>query len=505
MELNGGGRQLSDEESVDGQVETVVGAGYVGTEVARYEGRIQQPHAAQEAEEMRALRMSQDRPVTREEAVAGMQHMEHRAAQAIAGAAAESAHAVSTLAQQTATAVDASHQAVTQLHSQTAQAFSTTEDALTSMQDALERQQRQMQMLQDMLHTERRSRIAAERKAAAGQTRDVVDLSRKLEEALARIDEMSADLASAKSDAPAAPMPIQSPAAPRSVAQPTYVPPPQFTGGVEITAPDVVMQDRLHIPQDTQQGSLSLRSRHSRRSRSPSQHSGQPDRDHSRRSSHSHASTSDSGTSWRTSSSRRRHSGSRGLWDTDVKPKDPPTFAGRTNDDPEAWCGQVSNFFRLVGGSAPKQVAYASTLLHGSAQTWWQRKVRSGEEPKDWSAFQEQLLGRFQNVNKSDSCHGQSDEHYGSAKKESAHDYICRFESRNGQGGVVMMSPGLLKICSSGGCLQDQAVLVSQQRPKTLEQSVSSSLGDAALAAQMAQPRPGGGQKDEKAGGPEGH
>ena len=334
MELNGGGRQLSDEESVDGQVETVVGAGYVGTEVARYEGRIQQPHAAQEAEEMRALRMSQDRPVTREEAVAGMQHMEHRAAQAIAGAAAESAHAVSTLAQQTATAVDASHQAVTQLHSQTAQAFSTTEDALTSMQDALERQQRQMQMLQDMLHTERRSRIAAERKAAAGQTRDVVDLSRKLEEALARIDEMSADLASAKSDAPAAPMPIQSPAAPRSVAQPTYVPPPQFTGGVEITAPDVVMQDRLHTddPTPRHHGSRhgSRHTRHSRRSRSPSR--GSSVRHHSRADSSEGASTSGTDVS-----SRRGHRQHDGLFDVQIKPKDPPSFAGRTSDDPEIW------------------------------------------------------------------------------------------------------------------------------------------------------------------------
>ena len=56
-----------------------------------------------------------------------------------------------------------------------------------------------------------------------------------------------------------------------------------------------------------------------------------------------------------------------GIFDVQIKPKDPPTFSGRTSDDPEVWVGQVSNFFSLVGGPSHKQVAYASTLLQGTA------------------------------------------------------------------------------------------------------------------------------------------
>ena len=64
-----------------------------------------------------------------------------------------------------------------------------------------------------------------------------------------------------------------------------------------------------------------------------------------------------------------------GVFDMQIKPRSPPTFSGRTQEDVEMWVGQVSNFFRLVGGPPQKQVAFASTLLQGAAQTWWQRKV----------------------------------------------------------------------------------------------------------------------------------
>ena len=66
------------------------------------------------------------------------------------------------------------------------------------------------------------------------------------------------------------------------------------------------------------------------------------------------------------------------------------------------WVGQVSNFFRLVGGPPQKQVDYASTLLQGTAQLWWQRKVKAREGPKDRAALANQLIRRFKNTNKVD-------------------------------------------------------------------------------------------------------
>ena len=91
-----------------------------------------------------------------------------------------------------------------------------------------------------------------------------------------------------------------------------------------------------------------------------------------------------------------------GVFDVEITPRDPPTFSGWTHDDPEMWVGQVSNFFRLVGGPPQKQVDYASTLLQGTAQLWWQQKVKAREDPNNWAAFADQLIRRFKNTNKAD-------------------------------------------------------------------------------------------------------
>ena len=75
-------------------------------------------------------------------------------------------------------------------------------------------------------------------------------------------------------------------------------------------------------------------------------------------------------------------------FDMQFQPRDPPCFSGKSTEDPEFWAGQISNFFRLVGGSHQKQVAFASTLLLGPAQHWWQRMVKTRRMPTDWPALQ---------------------------------------------------------------------------------------------------------------------
>lgn len=484
MVLNGDSHH-SDDGSVDGQVETVIGAGRVGTVVATYEEHRRRIIATDGAEELRAMRRPEEMPVSRQEAVRGMQDMEHRAAQAIAGAAAESAQAVNVLAQQTATAVGASQQAVSTLHTQTAQAFSTTEEVLGSMQDSIARQEQQLKNMQAMLQQERNARQVAERKAATRQNPEVTELSRRLEEALTRIDELSADLATANSLANTSPAvaAVQSAtyAPVNQVAVPQFVPPPHLLGGEEITAP-VDALPNLHGSQrswrPTGSRDHSHHSRHSRRSRSPLRNVNASQR-------------SSSSSSAGTTMARR----DRGIFDVEFRPKDPPTFSGRTNEDPEIWIGAVSNFFRLVGGSAAKQVAYASTLLHGAAQTWWQRKLRAEEEPWDWPAFADQLLKRFQNTNKSDSAMANL-MNIRQKKEESTHDFICRFEAEMDK--VESYDESWLLKMFIWGLPQDQAVLVSQKRPRTLSQAFQLAR-DAALAAQMAR-RPGGGKHEETNG-----
>ena len=54
-------------------------------------------------------------------------------------------------------------------------------------------------------------------------------------------------------------------------------------------------------------------------------------------------------------------------FDMQFQPRDPPTFSGKSSEDPEFWAGQISIVFRLVEASRRKQVAFASTLLLGPA------------------------------------------------------------------------------------------------------------------------------------------
>ena len=187
------------------------------------------------------------------------------------------------------------------------------------------------------------------------------------------------------------------------------------------------------------------------------------------------------------------------MWDTDVKPRDPPTFAGRTSDDPEVWIGQVSNFFRLVGGSKAKQVAYASTLLTGVAQTWWQRLVKAGKEPRSWRKMAAQLVSRFSNVCKADAAMANLMSIH-QKKGESTHEYICRFENELDK--VESFDENWLLKIFIWGLPADQAALVSQRRPRDLSRAFRLAR-DAALAAQMSR-RPGGSGKKEDAGGQKG-
>ena len=144
--------------------------------------------------------------------------------------------------------------------------------------------------------------------------------------------------------------------------------------------------------------------------------------------------------------------------------------------------GQVSNFFRLVGGPPQKQVAYASTLLQGTAQTWWQRKVRAREDPKDWDNFAAQLIGRFQNTSKADAAMSQL-MNIRQRREESTHDFICRFEAELDK--VETYDESWVLKMFIWGLPQDQAVLVSQGKPKRLSQAFQLAR-DATLAAQMA-------------------
>ena len=50
-----------------------------------------------------------------------------------------------------------------------------------------------------------------------------------------------------------------------------------------------------------------------------------------------------------------------------VKPKDPPMFCGRVEEDVTTWTAKVQDFFYLMDAGDVQQVAYAATLLQDAA------------------------------------------------------------------------------------------------------------------------------------------
>ena len=54
-----------------------------------------------------------------------------------------------------------------------------------------------------------------------------------------------------------------------------------------------------------------------------------------------------------------------------IKPKDPPYFHGRANEDVDTWIAKVMDFLYLTEANSRQQVAYIATLLQEAAADWW--------------------------------------------------------------------------------------------------------------------------------------
>ena len=53
-----------------------------------------------------------------------------------------------------------------------------------------------------------------------------------------------------------------------------------------------------------------------------------------------------------------------------IKPKDPPVFHGRANEDVSTWISKVQDFLCLTEANSRQQVAYIATLLQEAAADW---------------------------------------------------------------------------------------------------------------------------------------
>ena len=82
------------------------------------------------------------------------------------------------------------------------------------------------------------------------------------------------------------------------------------------------------------------------------------------------------------------------------KPREPPTFSGRLKEDVHQWTAIVTQYFAMVSGTDQQQLAYAVSLLRGSAIEWYNAEVKK-DNPTHWKSLSKALILHFGSIARS--------------------------------------------------------------------------------------------------------
>ena len=109
----------------------------------------------------------------------------------------------------------------------------------------------------------------------------------------------------------------------------------------------------------------------------------------------------------------------------------PDTFSAKKHENVDRWLFQVEQYLRVSNqASDPIRVAYASALLRGDAQKWWENKVTAAatvgldESQCTWVEFKTMISQQFQVVNKELKAR---DALASLVQKGSVSDYVSKF------------------------------------------------------------------------------
>ena len=113
-----------------------------------------------------------------------------------------------------------------------------------------------------------------------------------------------------------------------------------------------------------------------------------------------------------------------------IKPKEPPVFNGRANEDIDTWLAKVGDFIYLTEANERQQVAYMATLLQEAAADWWTAllKERHGSRPADFLEMSVLLQKRFGSTTRVDRARAAL-RNIKQGQSESVRSFSTRFEA----------------------------------------------------------------------------
>ena len=113
-----------------------------------------------------------------------------------------------------------------------------------------------------------------------------------------------------------------------------------------------------------------------------------------------------------------------------IKPKEPPVFNGRANEDIDTWLAKVGDFIYLTEANERQQVAYMATLLQEAAADWWTTllKERHGSRPADYLEMSALLQKRFGSTTRVDRARAAL-RNIKQGQSESVRSFSTRFEA----------------------------------------------------------------------------
>ena len=155
-----------------------------------------------------------------------------------------------------------------------------------------------------------------------------------------------------------------------------------------------------------------------------------------------------------------------------IKPKEPPVFHGRANEDVDTWLAKVGDFMYLTEANDRQQVAYMATLLQDAAADWWASllKERHGVRPLDFFEMTNLLQRRFGSTTRVDRARAEL-RNIKQGQSEGVRSYSTRFE------GLLAKLPTFDQEWAKSqfvwGLHQRVAELVVISNPRTLREAIN--------------------------------